>query len=64
MSRYQQFVDLCCGNLIAENVSGHLLFDNAPAHRDIELLNMDQISFRRLPKYSPILNPVENAISC
>ena len=63
MSRYQQFVGLCCGNLIADIVSGYLIFDNAPAHRGIKFLNMDQISFRRLPKYSPFLNP-GNVVSC
>lgn len=64
MNRFQSFVEICSGNLIAENISGHIIFDNAPAHRNIEETSVNSINFKRLPKYSPFLNPVENAISC
>ena len=61
------FLELCCGNVIAENAAdslGFVIFDNAPAHRNVENLDVELLNLKRLPKYSPFLNPAGNAISC
>ena len=67
MVRFSSFLELCCGNLIAENAAhrlGYVIFDNAPAHRNVENIDAELLNLKRLPKYSPFLNPAENAISC
>ena len=63
MNRFQSFVEICSGHLIPENISGHIIFDKAPAHRNVEGTSVNSINFERLPKYSSFLDPVENAIS-
>ena len=67
MVRFSSFLDYCCGNVIAENAAhrlGFVIFDNAPAQRNVENLDVELLNLKRLPKYSPFLNPAENAISC
>ena len=67
MVRFSSFLEPCCGNVIAENAAhrlGFVIFDNAPAHRNVENLDVKLLNLKRLPKYSPFLNPAENAISC
>ncbi len=59
--------EICSGNLILENPdnqSGFVTFDNGPGHRRVEEMEPQVSAIRRLPKYSPFLNPAENAISC
>ena len=66
MVRFSSFLELCCGNVIAKNAAhrlGYVIFDNAPAHLNVENLDVELLKFKRLPKYSPFLNPAENAIS-
>ena len=41
-----------------------VIFDNAPVHPNMENLDVELLNLKRLPKYSPFLNPAENAISC
>ena len=44
--------------------SAFLIFDNVSNHNDTEIHEMGKvIDLERLPKYSPFLTPVENAIS-
>ena len=53
--------------VIAKNAAhrlGFVLLDNAPAHRNVENLDVELLNLKRLPKYTPFLNPAENAISC
>ena len=47
------------------DVDGVCIFDNAPGHVRIEEMNINGVfKLRRLPKFSPFLTIVENAISC
>ena len=67
MVRLSSFLEHCCGNVIAKNTAhrlGFVIFDNAHAHRNAENLDVELLNLKRLPKYSPFLNPAENAISC
>ena len=67
MVRFSSYLEHCCGNVVAENATHRLdfvIFDNAPAHRNVENLDVELLNLKRLPKYSPFLNPAENAISC
>ena len=51
------------GNIITEfgyQYNAHLIFDNAPSHRNVEDAS-GLISLKRLPKDSPFLNPIEMA---
>ena len=51
--------------ILGENEEATLIFDNAPSHRSVEnhvdLPATHQL--RRLPAYSPFLNPIENVFS-
>ena len=51
--------------IIGEDTEVTMLFDNAPSHRDVEtrvhLPNGHHL--KRLPAYSPFLNPIENVFS-
>ena len=51
--------------IIGEDTEVTMLFDNAPSHRDVKtrvhLLNGHHL--KRLPAYSPFLNPIENVFS-
>ena len=40
------------------------IFDNAKSHANVENEFSNILPLRRLPTYSPMLNPAENAISC
>ena len=67
MVRFSSSLEHCCGNVIDENAAHRLcfvIFDNAPAHRNVENLDVELLNLKRLPKYSPFLNSAENAISC
>ena len=67
MVRFSSFLEHCCGNVIAENAAhrlGFVIFDNAPAHRKVDNLDVELLNLKRLPKYSPFLIQAENAISC
>ena len=65
---FAKFLQVLCGNLILNggvDADGVCIFDNAPWHARIEEMKFNGISqLRRLPKYSPFLTSVENAISC
>ena len=64
--RFGNFLQIACGNIIAsgDNNDGFVIFDNAPCHRNIESRELPGIyPVKRLPKYSPFLNPIENAFS-
>ena len=55
-------------NVIAEvgtiTVCAFPIFDNAPSHQNIEEgTAIGTLPTKRLPKYSPFLNPFENAFS-
>ena len=54
-------------NVIAEygsNTDVHMLIDNAPSHRNLDdSLYSHTLPMRRIPKYSPMLNPIECAFS-
>ena len=54
-------------NVIAEygsNPDVHMLFDNARSHRNLDdSLYSHTLPMRRIPKYSPMLNPIECAFS-
>ena len=42
----------------------YMIFDNVSSHNDAELQEVNNaIQFKRLPRYSPFLTPVESAIS-
>ena len=62
------FLQVLCGNLILnEGPDGEdvCIFDNATGHAKVEEMDLNGIfQLRRLPKYSPFLTMVENAISC
>ena len=63
MVRFGSILELCCESIIADNPinrSGYVIFDNAPAHRNVESF----VNLKRLPKYTPFPNPTEIAISC
>ena len=57
-----------CGNLILNegpDADGIGIFGNAPGHARIEEMDLNGIfHLRRLPKHSPFLTLVDNAISC
>ena len=63
--RFGEFLQITCGNYEMEhNDPAFLIFDNVSSHNDAEIHEMENvIDFKRLPKYSPFLTPVENAIS-
>ena len=53
-----------CQEVFQENDRVFLIFDNARPHVNAQLPEgMDNITLKRLPPYSPFLNPVENAHS-
>ena len=62
-----QFLMEVSANVIAEygsNPDVHMLFDNAPSHRNLDdSLNSHTLPMRPIPKYSPMLNPIESAFS-
>ena len=67
MGRFSSLLENCCGNVIAENAAhrlGFVIFDTAPAHPNVGNLDVELLNLKPLPKYSPFLNPAENAISC
>ena len=67
MVRFSSCLEHCCGNVIVENSDhrlGFVLFDNAPANRDVENFDVELFNLKRLPKHSPFLIPAEYAISC
>ena len=65
---FREFLQAVSANIIAEHgvdQQAYLIFDNAPAHRNIEEEALGgTLPIKRLPKYSPFLNPIENAFSC
>ena len=64
---FSSFLEPFCRDVIAENAAhklGFVIFNNAPAHRNVENLDVELLTLKRLPKYSPFLNPAENSISC
>ena len=62
-----QFLMEASANVIAEYGSKpdvHMLFGNAPSHRNLEdSLYSLTLPMRRIPKYSPMLNPIDCAFS-
>ena len=62
-----QFLMEVSANVIAEygsNRDVHMLFDNAPSHRNLDdSLYSHTLPMRRIPKYSHMLNPIECAFS-
>ena len=63
--KFCNFLQIVSGNIITEfgfQYNAHLIFDNAPSHRNVEEAS-GLISIKRLPKYSPFLNPIEMAFS-
>ena len=62
-----QFLMEVSANVIAEygsNPDVHMLFDNAPSHRNLDdTLYSHTLPVRRIPKYTPMLNPIECAFS-
>ena len=64
---FSQFLMEVSANVIAEygsNSDVHMLFDNAPSHRNLDdSLYSPTLPMRRIPKYSPMLNPIECAFS-
>ena len=65
---FANFLQVLCGNLILNegpDTDGVYILDNAPGHARIEEMDFNGIfQLHRLPKYSPFLTMVENAISC
>ena len=63
--KFRNFLQIVSGNIITEfgyQYNAHLIFDNAPSHRNVEYAS-GLISIKRLPKYSPFLNPIEIVFS-
>ena len=63
--KFRNFLQNVSGNIITEfgyQYNAHLIFDNAPSHSNVEDAS-GLISIKRLPKYSPFLNPIEMAFS-
>ena len=53
-----------CNAEHGSNPDVHMLFDNAPSHRNLDdSLYSHTLPMRRTPKYSPMLNPIECAFS-
>ena len=61
------FLEAVSANVISEfgtTVCADLIFDNAPSHRNVEEATaIGTLPTKRLPKDSPVLNPIENAFS-
>ena len=66
-AKYINFPQVVSGNFLLDNgltSDGYCIFDNAPPHSNVENEEIPGLlSIKRLPKYSPMLNMVENAIS-
>ena len=63
--KFRNFLQIVSGNIITEfgyQYNAHLIFDNAPSHRNVEEAS-GLISIKRLSKYSPFLNPIEMVFS-
>ena len=63
--KFRNFLQIVIGNIITEfgyQHNAHLIFDNAPSHRYNEDASR-LVSIKRLPKYSPFLNPIVMAFS-
>ena len=63
---FREFSQAVSASIIAENGANHLtylIFYNAPSHRNMEEALGGTFPIKRLPKYSPFLNPI-NAFSC
>ena len=56
--RFSSFLEHWCRNVITENAAhrlGFVILDNAPAHRNLENLDVELLNLKRLPKYSSLL---------
>ena len=66
-AKFINFLQVVSGNFLLDNgltSDGYCIFDNAPPHSNVENEEIPgQLSIKRLPKYSPMLTMVENAIS-
>ena len=66
-AKFINFLQVVSGNFLLDNgltSDGYCIFDNAPPHSNVENEEIPGLlSIKRLPKYSPMLTMVENAIS-
>ena len=66
-AKFINFLQVVSGNFLLDNgltSEGYCIFDNAPPHSNVENEEIPGLlSIKRLPKYSPMLTMVENAIS-
>ena len=58
---YGSFLSELSALLEDENIC--IIYDNAPPHRDAHVFNENHL-IQPFPRYSPFLNPTEQAISC
>lgn len=59
---FGRFVDNL-SEVIGEEFDATVIMDNAPIHRNAEMLYENHL-IKKLPPYSPMLNCIENAFSC
>ena len=66
-AKFINFLQVVSGNFLLDNgltSDGYCIFDNAPPHSNVEIEETPGLlSIKRLPKYSPMLTIMENAIS-
>ena len=66
-AKFINFLKVVSGNFLLDNgltSDGYCIFDNAPPQSNVENEEIPRLlSIKRLPKYSPMLTMVENAIS-
>ena len=66
---FANFLQILSGNIVLAsgvdiaNADTVCIFDNAKSHANIENEFVNILPLKRLPTYSPMLNPAENAIS-